>query len=159
MDGLIGLIIFAVISFVYNKVMEKQNAQNGEGGDLSQWVEEVEAEQVQEEPPLEQAKKQAPMEQVEKKPIESLAQKLEKNENIPAPRKTEAPLSNLFATNTLSQEKYRTVHLKDSQTSYKQTLKKNKTNKRHSLNYKNRKTLRQAFILNTVLSKAKAYEP
>ncbi|MDD7985691.1 hypothetical protein PQO01_12090 [Lentisphaera marina] len=43
MDGIVGLIIFAVISFVYNKMTQNQDAKRAEDTDLSEWLEEVES--------------------------------------------------------------------------------------------------------------------
>ena len=150
MDGLIGLIIFAVISFIYNKVMEKQNEQHGNGADLSQWLEEAE--------PEEEAKI-AQKEPLQKRPSEPLVQNTKKEQNIFNPPKMDKPFSSLESPSPPPVEKYRTVHAEKTQNSNNQEFTKTKTKKRHSLNYKNRKTLRKAFILNTVLSKAKAYEP
>ena len=150
MDGLIGLIIFAVISFIYNKVMEKQNEQQGNGADLSQWLEEVEQ---QEEP------KMAPEPQVQKRSSEPLVQKLEKEQNIFTPPKTENPLPSLQSPPLTPPQQYRAVHNRKTQNPDYKDLTNPKRQKRRRLNFKSKKSLRQAYILNTVLSKAKAYEP
>ncbi|WDE96606.1 hypothetical protein PQO03_01315 [Lentisphaera profundi] len=152
MDGIVGLIIFAVISFVYNKITQNKNGEQGQATDLSEWLEEVEkTPEVKPPPPPKELKL--------------------KNKTLTTVPKTENIKKNINDENYSSQlttfthkikespDPYRTVHNYSSQTFQAEGLTKTRNKKRHSLNYKNRKTLRQAFILNTVLSKAKSYEP
>ena len=130
--------------------MEKQNDQQGDTADLSQWLEEVEPEDDQE---------IAQETTVQKRPSEPLVQKIEKEQNIFTPPKMDKPLSTLTTPPPPPTQEYRAVHKQSPQSTDNEYVKKHRQKKRHSLNYKNKKTLRQAFILNTVLSKAKAYEP
>jgi hypothetical protein len=167
MDGLVGLIIFAVVSFIYNKIMEKQNQQHGDA-DLSKWLEEAEeqaeAEVVPENPVVEAvpAKSKtltAPAEPLIKKDNASLAQMADSQKSFLSVPKLDTPLSSLHSPPQTETGSQKSIQNKNEQTPHNQGFTKTKTKKRHSLNYKNKKTLRQAFILNTVLSKAKAYEP
>jgi len=152
MDGIVGLIIFAVISFVYNKITQNQDAKNAESTDLSEWLEEVE-ESPQNAPPP------PPKPVIDKKKSVINVPKIENIKKNPSFENYASPLP-VFENNISKQDDtYRTVHNKNSESTEQEHFTKTKRNKRHSLNYKNKKTLRQAFILNTVLSKAKSYEP
>ena len=131
---------------------QNQDAKRAEDTDLSEWLEEVESVPQNTPPPPPNPP------EVKKKSTVTIpkTENIKKNipfENKPSPLPVfENNISNLTDT-------YRTVHKENSQTPKGQGVTKSKTKKRHSLNYKNRKTLRQAYILNTVLSKAKSYEP
>ena len=149
MDGIIGLIVFAVISFVYNKLIQKQDAKNGDATDLSEWLEEAQ--------PTPPPQPQKPAHEKKISPI-SLP-KPEKNKKKYA-QEAQTPPPPVFNNNTVNTgNPYRTVRKENSQDIANEQLKKTKRKKRSSLNCKDRKTLRQAFILNTVLTKPKSYEP
>lgn len=128
--------------------MEKQNEQHGDAADLSQWLEEAE-----------EPNKKPPVEPIQKKTSETLVEKIEKEQNIFTPPKPNNVNSNLYNQQPPPATTLTNIKNDSSQISNNKEVKKTKRKKRHSLNYKNRKTLRQAFVLNTVLSKAKAYEP
>ncbi|EDM24771.1 hypothetical protein LNTAR_03364 [Lentisphaera araneosa HTCC2155] len=149
MDGIIGLIVFAVISFVYNKLIQKQDAKNGDATDLSEWLEEAEPTPA---PPVQKT----PNEKMTRPTSVPNSEKIKKKyvqEAIPPP----PPVFNTKNTNTKTN--YRPIHKESSQNTLHQQLTNTKKKKRSSLNCKDRKTLRQAFILNTVLTKPKSYEP
>lgn len=152
MDGIIGLIVFAVISFVYNKLIQKQDAKNGDATDLSEWLEEVEEAEPTPPPPPQKTAHEKKINPVnEPKP-----EKIKKN-YVPKAKVPPPPVFNNNTVNTGNQ--YRTVREGISQRTHNQQLKKTRRKKRSNLNCKDRKTLRQAFILNTVLTKPKSYEP
>jgi hypothetical protein len=149
MDGIIGLIVFAIISFVYNKLIQKQDAKNGDASDLSEWLEEAGPKSA---PPVQKL----PNEKMTQTTVAANQKKIQKKyvqQAIPPP----APVFNTKNINTKTN--YRSVHSEKSQSSLGKHLTNIKKKKRSSLNCKDRKTLRQAFILNTVLTKPKSYEP
>ena len=147
MDGVIGLIVFALISFAYNKLVERANKRNTPKNDLDEWLTPQEGESEAQKPI--KAKK-TESKTIQKQSLEEkFAEKYDKE-------KQQTDLSQSHQNTELNQSfdnRY------ESQDTDNKGLTNKKIKSRSNLKIKNRKTLRQAFILNTILSKPKSYEP
>ena len=147
MDGIIGLIVFALISFAYNKLVERSNQQNTPKKDLDDWLEQNNTpEEVQK---TEKTKKQNQKELKKHLLSEKIEEKYDRDN-----RKTDLATQQ---ENVNLKPPFDKIEGTQSPNNKELTIRKNKSRK--NLNFKSKKTLRQAFILNTVLSKPKSYEP
>ncbi len=147
MDGVIGLIVFALISFAYNKLVERANKKNTPKNDLDEWLAPQEGAGGVKKPM--KAKKTAPKIIQKQSLEEKFAEKYDKE-------KQQTDLSQSHQNTELNQsfdKSYQPQSIKQKDLTDK------KIKSRNNLKIKNRKTLRQAFILNTILSKPKSYEP
>ena len=115
MDGIVGLIIFAVISFVYNKITQNKDGEQGQATDLSEWLEEVEkTPEVKPPPPPNHA-------QNKNKAVIN-APKTENSKKNNDKQKYESQLTTFTNKLKESPDPYRTVHKENTQTDHSEGL-------------------------------------